>query len=137
MDMTKKAVECLSCFIHEMNEWEVTQHPLLREGLESKQAKAKGELDAIFLKYCTVKDRKQGRQVSLSCGNPPEYDLKNQVISEVKESGRKVYIYTDQLNRFKNQYRYTLIFKGDECLIDKKEWLDEDEGVEKWRKDYL
>jgi hypothetical protein len=132
-----KANEVLKKFINEMNKWELKYYPLFRnDGMELHKFSAKKDLDKIFETFCTQKERKQGRQISLSCSEPPEYSPSEEVIkSELNKN--KCFFITQQQTGFKNKHKYTLHFKNNEWHIDKKEWLDEDEGKEKWRQGYL
>lgn len=132
-----KAEEVLKGFIEKMNIWELKYYPLFRnDGMSSYKDNARKELDEIFEVFCTRKERKQGRQVSLSCSEPPEYSIDEKILANDFNKNKCSFI-TQQNTGLKNQYRYTLSFKNDEWRIDKKEWLDEDEGVAKWRQDYL
>ncbi|NIF22087.1 RhsIA family immunity protein [Candidatus Pantoea multigeneris] len=125
----------LLSFFAAMNKWENDNYIPMREGGIEEQNKAQNEIDAIFLKFCTIRDRKIGRQASLHCGEPPEYDVDNQLIEKIESNGKKVIIYTNQLNRLKNKYRYTLHYKNNEWRIDKKERFSVVE--DKWIKDSL
>lgn len=119
-------------FITRMNGWELKYYTLFRdEGMTAHKDAAKRELDDIFNFLCTKKERKQGRQVSLSCGEPPEYSLNEEVLSCELNKNKGVFI-TQQHTGFKNKYRYTLLFKNNEWRLDKKEWFDD-----KWRQAYL
>lgn len=137
METVEMARNVLINFIIKMNEWEMRCYPLLSED-DSEKAKVvlKDELDEIFNKFCTVKERKQGRQKSLSCSEPPEYSPSEEVLSSEINKNKAVFV-TQQHTGFKNKYRYTLNLKNDEWRIDKKEWLDDDNGIEKWKQCYL
>ncbi|WP_410448140.1 RhsIA family immunity protein [Lonsdalea quercina] len=135
MNTSDEPIDVLMNFFAAMNQWEKNNLIPMREGGIEEQKKAQEEIDAIFLKFCTIRDRKIGRQASLHCGEPPEYDADNQPIGKVETKGKKVVIYTDQLNRLKNKYRYTLHYKNDEWRVDKKERFSPVE--DKWIKDSL
>ncbi|RAT17371.1 hypothetical protein AU488_17625, partial [Lonsdalea populi] len=105
MNISDEPIDVLLNFFAAMNQWEKNNLIPMREGGIEEQKKAQEEIDAIFLKFCTIRDRKIGRQASLHCGEPPEYDADNQPIGNVETKGKKVVIYTDQLNRLKNKYR--------------------------------
>ena len=132
LDESKKV---LLSFFFAMNKWEKDNFIRMREGGVEEQIKAQYEIDVIFSKFCTIRDRKIGRQASLRCGEPPEYDLENQPIVNIESKGKKNIIYTEQMNRLKNKYRYTLHYKNDEWRIDKKERFSPFE--DKWIKDSL
>lgn len=134
---TLDAEKTLKEFILAMSNWELHYYPEVREkGLTALKEKMKQELDEIFESFCTKKERKQGRQISLLCSDPPEYSPSEEFLNSIL-SGRKLLISTQQTVGFKNRYRYTLILKDNQWFIDKKEWLDDDNGIERWRQAYL
>ncbi|WP_350312570.1 RhsIA family immunity protein [Dickeya fangzhongdai] len=121
MTELSKAEKVLKEFIIQMNQWELKYYPLFRnEGMTAYKDAAKKELDDIYDLFCTKKERKQGRQISLSCGEPPEYSPDEEVLSSELNKNKCVFI-TQQYTEAKNKFRYTLQFKEDEWLIDKKE----------------
>lgn len=116
-----KAEKVLKKFIIQMNQWELKYYELFRnEGISVHEDAAKKELDDIYDLFCTRKERKQGRQVSLSCGEPPEYSPDEKVLSSELNKNKCVFI-TQQYTEAKDKFRYTLQFKEDEWRIDKKE----------------
>ncbi|MGL5219714.1 MAG: RhsIA family immunity protein [Plesiomonas shigelloides] len=135
MNISDEPTGVLLSFFSAMNKWEKDNYMPMREGGIEEQSKAQDEIDTIFLKFCTIRDRKIGRQASLQCGEPPEYSIDTQPIVHVETKGKKVVVYTEQLNRLKNKYRYTLHYKNDEWRIDKKERFSPVE--DKWIKDSL
>ncbi|WP_241606263.1 NTF2 fold immunity protein [Rosenbergiella epipactidis] len=135
MNTSDESKSILLNFFSAMNKWEKDNYIQMREGGVEEQKKALDEINAIFLKFCTIRDRKVGRQASLHCGEPPEYDVDNQPIVNIESKGKKNIIYTEQMNRLKNKYRYTLNYKNDEWRIDKKERFSPFE--DKWIKDSL
>lgn len=135
MNISDEPTCVLLSFFSAMNKWEKDNYMPMREGGIEEQSKAQDEIDTIFLKFCSIRDRKIGRQASLQCGEPPEYSIDTQPIVHVETKGKKVVVYTEQLNRLKNKYRYTLHYKNDEWRIDKKERFSPVE--DKWIKDSL
>ncbi|WPO50160.1 NTF2 fold immunity protein [Pseudomonas sp. S1Bt23] len=106
-----------------MNGWKIHYYPEVREkGLTTRREKMKQDLDAIFDSFCTKKERKQGRQTSLLCSDPPEYSPSENILSSTM-SGSKAVISTQQNVGFKNQYRYMLNFKSNQWFVDKKNGL--------------
>lgn len=129
------AIKILEEFIVKMNEWEIHYYKeVSNKGLIAVKEKMKNDLDIIFTKYCTLKDRKQGRQTSLFCSDPPTYPPSEKILYH-ELTKNKAIISTQQQTGFKNQYRYTLVFKNDEWRIDKKERFSSYE--KKWIKDSL
>ncbi|MBS9429662.1 NTF2 fold immunity protein [Photorhabdus akhurstii] len=131
MNNIERAQSVLETFIQEMNKWEVFYY---REGSRKRNTpivkeKMKNELDEIFSKNCTLKERKQGRQVSLMLSSPPDND---EITSKELDKNKAIFIIQKHTG-FKNKYRYTLHFKNNEWRVDKKEWLSGD----KWKQDYL
>ncbi|WP_167016199.1 NTF2 fold immunity protein [Candidatus Pantoea multigeneris] len=126
------AKETLTTFIFEMNKWEVESYGLLAEGgTDEIKNKIKIELDSIFNTYCTLRDRKQGRQVSLSCSEPPEYSLDEEITSAAIAKNKAI-IETQQKTGFENVFKYTLNHTALGWRIDKKERFSEFES--KWVK---
>ncbi|MDP8162943.1 NTF2 fold immunity protein [Pasteurella skyensis] len=120
----------LIAFIDEMNKWELNSEEIRsREHLTDEDVKKSREvmrngLEAIFSKYCTERElkRKYGRMAALNSGVPPEYAVDTQPIQKVEQINKNKYIvYTQQLDRTKLKFRYTLIFKKGEWRLDKKE----------------
>ncbi|WP_380180342.1 NTF2 fold immunity protein [Kalamiella sp. sgz302252] len=133
--MSNEARVVLFEFIKAMNYWELTYYPLIKGGgMFSIKDEMRKELDKIFNNFCTGRERKQGRQVSLSCSEPPTYSPDEEVVNE-EEFKNKVIIDTQQHLGFKEKYRYTLHFKNGRWLIDKKERFSDYEN--KWIKDIL
>jgi len=133
--MNNDAQRVLTDFISAMNSWELIYYPLVRDnGMLSVKDKMREDLNKIFNTFCTNKDRKQGRQVALSCTEPPTYSPDEEITGQ-DESKNKVAIYTQQHTGLKNKYRYTLQLKNNEWLLDKKERFSDYEN--KWIKDNL
>ncbi|MCX8747724.1 MULTISPECIES: NTF2 fold immunity protein [Snodgrassella] len=133
----EEAVSILKNFILAMNKWEGYCEPLTEliengEDEEPLQNKMRSELNDIFNQYCTDKKRKYGRQVSLDCGYPPEYSPDEEILKIEELSKNKLLILTKQHTEFKNQFRYTLVYKNKEWRIDKKEVFDKFDN--KWEK---
>ncbi|WP_064792211.1 NTF2 fold immunity protein [Shewanella woodyi] len=115
----------LNNFIISMNEWELESHSLLIQNSDDKTKNVvRDKLDIIFDLFCTKKVRKYGRQTSLSCGNPPEYSP-CEVILEYHQGNKKLVIYTQQKIGVENKFRYTLSYKNEVWLVDRKESYDE------------
>ncbi|WKV49483.1 NTF2 fold immunity protein [Dickeya fangzhongdai] len=127
------AKETLISFMKDMNIWENSYRDAFMSNHGVDKEPYRNELNNIFLKWCTLKERKTGRQISLKVSFPPDYDLENEEIERVDEEKTKAYIYTQKKNGLMNKYRYTLHFKNSEWRIDKKEWLEND----KWKQAYL
>ncbi|MFP1750726.1 NTF2 fold immunity protein [Lonsdalea quercina] len=121
MDELSKAEAVLKEFIIQMNKWELKYYPLFRnEGMTVHKDTAKKDLDDIYDLFCTKKERKQGRQVSLSCGEPPEYSPDEEILSSELNKNKAIFV-TQQYTEAKSKFRYTLNIKEGEWRIDKKE----------------
>lgn len=120
----ENAKRVLKDFIIAMNRLEVHFYPILKSNSGNNDevfSQMRKELDAIFDKYCTKKDRKYGRQAALHCGEPPEYSPDEEILKTEKLKGNKIAIYTQQKTGAESQCRYILHYKNNECLIDRKE----------------
>lgn len=127
------AKETLVAFMKDMNDWENSYRNAFMADHSVNKEPYLAELNEIFNKWCTVKERKQGRQVSMKVSFPPDYDPENDEIFDEDVVKNKASIVVQKHTGFENKYRYTLKFKNNEWRIDKKEWLDDD----KWKQAYL
>ncbi|MDG6896213.1 NTF2 fold immunity protein [Volucribacter amazonae] len=103
-------------FTNMMNKWEK------KFCRNSSAPKLAIEIKDIFDKYCTKKDRKYGRPNALSAGNPPNYDLKHNIIKKIEKEKNKFIVYIQQTNKFENLYRIFVVKNRDKQFkIDRKE----------------
>lgn len=135
-----KPESVLQAFFEEMNAWEIESFPQIKaiprdsakEEISAVYQPIAEKLDAIFRKYCTTKDRKQGRQNCTAVSSPPDYDPATQTIAEIiNESSRRVSIDTIGEKRFGNKFRYILLKKDGKWLIDNKKFYTFDGRLEK------
>lgn len=122
----------LQAFFSEMKKWNDAMYSQFIKGTLTTEKEENGKLELISLmsKFCTEKNVKT---VSLHYTDPSEYDVNTQIIERYEIlTKNKVVIYVQQLNRFKNKYKYTLFFKNGNWLIDKKEWFMKSKN--KWTK---
>ena len=116
----QEAVEVLKKFIIAMNKWEVYYHALTMDYIDQGKklapldAKKGEELDAIFNTYCTLKERKYGRQAALNTGCPPEYSPDEEILATEVLKKNKIVIETQEHSVMKYRYRYTLHYKNKE-----------------------
>lgn len=122
----------LQDFFSEMKKWNDAMYSQFIEGTlnTEKEENGKQELISLISKFCTERNLKT---VSLHYTDPSEYDVNTQIIESYEIlTKNRVVIYVQQLNRFENKYKYTLLFKNGNWLIDKKEWLMKSKN--KWAK---
>ena len=138
MNSTEQALKVLKLFLTEMKTWEDYWRDLQLENLEIDYSKEqKQEIDAIYEKYVTVRERKLGKQVALSTQYPSTFTPDGEIIScELSANNKKIVIEVHK--KFDTgvvyEYRYTLIFKNKEWRVDRREMLDYDG---RWIKDTL
>ena len=138
MNSTEQALKVLKLFLTEMKTWEDYWRDLQLENLEIDYSKEqKQEIDAIYEKYVTVRERKLGKQVALSTQFPSTFTPDGEIIScELSANNKKIVIEVHK--KFDTgvvyEYRYTLIFKNKEWRVDRREMLDYDG---RWIKDTL
>ena len=138
MNSTEQALKVLKLFLTEMKTWEDYWRDLQLENLEIDYSKEqKQEIDAIYEKYVTVRERKRGLQVALSTQFPSTFTPDGEIIScELSANNKKIVIEVHK--KFDTgvvyEYRYTLIFKNNEWRVDRREMLDYDG---RWIKDTL
>ena len=139
MNSTEQALKVLKLFLTEMKTWEDYWRDLQLENLEIDYAKEqKQEIDAIYEKYVTVRERKRGLQVALSTQFPSTFTPDGEIIScELSANNKKIAIEVYQKfdTGVRYQYRYTLIFKNNEWRVDRREMFLFSEN--KWIKDTL
>ena len=130
MNSTEQALKVLKLFLTEMKTWEDYWRDLQLENLEIDYSKEqKKEIDAIYEKYVTVRERKRGLQVALSTQFPSTFTPDGEIIScELSANNKKIVIEVHK--KFDTgvvyEYRYTLIFKNNEWRVDKREVLEYD-----------
>ena len=139
MNSTEQALKVLKLFLTEMKTWEDCWRDLQLENLEIDYSKEqKQEIDAIYEKYVTVRERKLGKQVALSTQYPSTFTPDGEIIScELSANNKKIVIEVHK--KFDTgvvyEYRYTLIFKNKEWRVDRREMFLFSEN--KWIKDTL
>ena len=138
MNSTEQALKVLKLFLTEMKTWEDYWRDLQLENLEIDYSKEqKQEIDAIYEKYVTVRERKLGKQVALSTQYPSTFTPDGEIIScELSANNKKIVIEIHKKfdTGVEYEYRYTLIFKNKEWRVDRREMLDYDG---RWIKDTL
>ena len=139
MNSTEQALKVLKLFLTEMNKWESYWYHVQYENLEVDYTEElKKEIDAIYGKYVTVRERKRGLQVALSTQFPSTFTPDGEIIScELSANNKKIAIEVYQKfdTGVRYQYRYTLIFKNNEWRGDRREMFLFSEN--KWIKDTL
>ena len=139
MNSTEQALKVLKLFLTEMNKWESYWYHVQYENLEVDYTEElKKEIDAIYGKYVTVRERKRGLQVALSTQFPSTFTPDGEIIScELSANNKKIAIEVYQKfdTGVRYQYRYTLIFKNNEWRVDRREMFLFSEN--KWIKDTL
>lgn len=122
--------EVLRAFWTEMNQWEVTAYRTMPpagsgERWEKFVAEVWPAWQPIFEKYCTPKKRvHRSSGLHRSIGSPPQYDPKEEMITEViEESPSRVVVKT--LRTFPlGEYFYVLLKRGGHWCIDSRQWRD-------------
>jgi hypothetical protein len=140
---TEKASAVLLEFMSVMKEWEnkfATLYKRENGGPEAHASQATIELEPIYQKYVTKRDRKFGLSASPSAGYPPQFDPDTEkVVSAEAVNERKVVIETlwthPKVPASTRKHRHTMIYKDGEWRLDKKEEYSISEG--KWRKRVL
>ena len=139
MNSTEQALKVLKLFLTEMNKWESYWYEVQYENPEVDYTEElKKEIDAIYEKYVTVRERKRGLQVALSTQFPSTFTPDGEIIScELSANNKKIVIEVHKKfdTGVRYQYRYTLIFKNKEWRVDRREMFLFSEN--KWIKDTL
>ena len=128
MNLAEQAVVVLNNFLLAMNKWENYWYNLkIANPTVDYRIEQKKEIDIIYEKYVTTKERKQGRQVSLSARYPSTFTPNYGFISyELSSNNKKIAIEIHHKfdTGIEGKYRYNLIFKDNECRIDRREIFD-------------
>ena len=116
-------------FIRTMNSWEKHADYLSRAGDPTYHAAVLETQGVVFSRFCTPRERKQGRIGSYR--RPPQYDPdKEQLLEVTPARGRRVHVETNRDSVLGGgRYRYVLHKNGGRWLIDSVKL--EDRG--KWR----
>src|SRR6266567_459829 len=132
----EKASAVLLEFMSAMKEWENKFAILYKRengGPEAHANQAKIELQSIYQKHLTQRERKYGRMAGPSAGYPPEFDPDaEKIVSAEAVNSRKVIVETlwthPKVPNFTQKHRFTLLYKNDEWRVDRKEVYRISEG---------
>ena len=140
---TEKASAVLLELMSMMKEWENKFAALYRRengGPEVHASQAKVELQPIYQKYVTERDRNLGKMAGASAGYPPEFDPDaEKIVFAESVSRRKVVIKTlwthPRAPSNTRKHRYTMVSKDGSWRLDRKEIYSSSQG--KWVKRVL
>lgn len=132
----EKIKEVFYSFISQMNNWEKYCNEIEQDktlSFETQFEKQKSKLINIFNEFCTPKERKFGRPVTISYGNEGsyEYDPNLEKISSIEESNNKITIYTEKTGVLPTKYQYTMKKMHNHWYIDSKKRYSE------WKKKWI
>ena len=137
MSAETEASAVLLEFMSAMKEWENKFAPLYkRDGAHIHADQAKIELQAIYEKYLTKRERKYGRMAGPSVGWPPEFDPDaEKIVATRSADGRKVIFETvwthpTAVPTYTTQHRFTMVCKHGAWRLDRKEQFSSHKG--KW-----
>jgi hypothetical protein len=125
---TDEAAAALLEFMSEMKAWENKFAPLyMQDGAGAHTGQAKIELEPIYDKYVTKRDRKYGKSASPSAGWPPEFDPDaEEIVATELINARKVVIETlwthpTSVHRSTARHRFTMLCQHGKWRLDRKE----------------
>ncbi|RAT40172.1 hypothetical protein AU495_16970, partial [Lonsdalea populi] len=98
------AKDTLIAFMKDMNSWENSYRDAFMADHGVNKEPYLAELNNIFNKWCTIKERKQGRQVSMKVSFPPDYDPENDEILDQYAVKNKTSFTVQKNTGFKNKY---------------------------------
>ena len=121
--MNKEINDLIMSFTSEMQKWEMYAESIDEGTLSESKINSllKKELKNIFTRYCTTKERKQGRINNIFHGGRGSYDYNpsETEITEITEKGKNFEVaVTDSKNE--NNYLYVIHKKSETYLIDSK-----------------
>jgi hypothetical protein len=117
-------------FMAAMREWENKFARLYRRENgrpETHAHQAKIELEPIYEKYLTKRDRKYGRMASASAGWPPEFDpdagkiVATESINDRKVILESLWTHPTAVPVHTEKNRFTMTYKNGEWRLDRKE----------------
>jgi hypothetical protein len=141
---TDKASAALLEFMSEMKGWEnkfATLYKRENGGPEAHTGQAKIEIEHLYDKYVTKRDRKYGRMASGSAGWPPEFDPgAEEIVATEPINARKVVFETlwthpTAVPPATAKHRFTMLNQNGEWRLDRKEVYSAYQG--KWVKRVL
>jgi NTF2 fold immunity protein len=121
------AVKALYEFFAVMNAWELKYAELYAHGGTAKHAaSARAEINEIYARFLTDRDRKLGLQSAVSVGNPPQFDPKAESVVSVEDLTKNKILITTRwvhpsIPAMTKDLRYTIVFKLGKYLLDKRE----------------
>lgn len=133
--------ELLTRFIEEMNEWENLCNKIEEDetlSYDEQIALQRLKVAEIFLKYCTPKDRKNGRPNTISYGVPPdfEYDANDEkILSVTPQTSSKITVMTARTKPMPMNFMYTVLKIEGRWLVDAKK--RESKWEQKWKVESL
>jgi hypothetical protein len=125
-----KASAALLKFMSEMKAWEnkfATLYKRENGGPEAHTSQAKIELEQIYDKYVTKRDRKYGRMASGSAGWPPEFDpdaeeiVATEPINTLKVVVETLWTHPTAVPGSTAKHRFTMLHQHGEWRLDRKE----------------
>jgi hypothetical protein len=128
----KEVNELVKNFIKEMRDWEIFCNKISESKkytFEEENNKQKERCKNIFDKYCTPKDRKQGRPNCISYGIKGSfiYNETEKIIKIEQENKNKILVITNGEDEV-DKYMYIVFRKNGKWLIDgkKRKFFDEE-----------
>lgn len=132
-----KPESVVDAFIAAMHQWELDAAREMQIASETDEPSAYQAVilqthAALFLRYCTVRDRKYGRLGSFSM--PPEYDpTKEKILSSTIDAKKKtatVETLRDAMWGSPEKYRYILFLTDGKWLIDNQKLERNDKWIQ-------
>ena len=122
-------------FFHEMNEWNLYACNYINKNgfnIQTKEILIE-KLKKIFDKFCSEKLYKD---ISANCSEISGYDVKYLLIDKYEIiTKNKIQFFITELNKSKNTYKYTMVYKNTLWLVDQKQVYRS--FNDKWEKSYI
>ncbi|WP_424411471.1 NTF2 fold immunity protein [Pasteurella sp. PK-2025] len=129
------AEKTLLDFFKVINAWNINSYNLIqKEGFDEKvNAEITSSLTPIINQYCTPK---LSESIAGHCSDIPGYDINFLSIDKYEiVTKNKICFFITETNRTETTYRYTMVYKDEKWLIDRKDWFDSFDN--KWKKHYI
>lgn len=94
--MESQIKEIFNSFMNEMYFWEERANKYIDAGKDVPDKEFLDELEVIYAKYLTEKDRKKGRINNFTIMSPPEYTPSLEKISNIEIQGNTATVYTER-----------------------------------------
>jgi hypothetical protein len=123
-------------FCSAMKKWNDKFYPLMKENAAAFVDAAIIELEPIFQQYvCPKAVRGDERLNNPTTSNPSDYNPDSDIIEDIGSGKTKTIIYAQSKTGFQDRFRYTMLRRGAEWKLSKREVYND--VLEKWKSHHI